>query len=269
MSFTITESDPGQFLNPRVAVPSVSPETREIVNGERTAMAGQPWTAALGSPQPGTDLVKFLCGGSLVSASTVLTSAHCLDHLGPSPVVLLGQTDLAREEAGAQVRTVHSSLVHPDWSGSPNNDLALLHLDRPVTLSDRVSPVCLPSGSLTSTHGLISGWGRVYSGGPAVSELRTGEVEILSEGECQQAFPHLARTGGLLCARGLQSARSDLVTDACQGDSGGPLVTEDDLTGQWRLTGVVTAGRGCGYSQHPGVYVSVSHHLAWIQRNIQ
>ena len=263
-----TGNDPSEFLNPRVSSPASSDttEVRAIVNGERTAKASQPWTVALGNLQPGTERVQFVCGGSLVSLTSVLTSAHCLDHLGGHTVVLLGQTDLAREEAGTQVRTVQSSLVHPDWSGSAQHDLALVYLDSPVTPTDRVRPVCLPAPSHTASRGLISGWGRLYSGGPAVSELRTGEVEILTAGDCLHMFPHLARAGGVLCARGLQTGRSSLATDACQGDSGGPLVTEDDITGLWRLAGVVTAGKGCG--QYPGVYVSVRHHLDWIHQHL-
>ena len=254
----------GEYLSPRYSGPQT--EVRAIVNGERTARASQPWTVALGSLQPGTDLVDFVCGGSLVSLTSVLTSAHCLDHLGARPVVLVGGRDLSREESGSQARSVERSLVHPDWSGSPQHDLALLVLDTPVTVSDTVRPVCLSSSTHTSSLGLISGWGRLSAGGPAVSSLRTGEVEILTAGECEEMFPHLATGGGVLCARGTQRARTGLTTDACQGDSGGPLVTEDQETGQWSLAGVVTAGRGCG--QYPGVYVSVSQHRDWINQHI-
>ena len=162
----------------------------------------------------GTEQVQFVCGGSLLSSLTVLTSAHCLDHLGPNTKVLLGQTDLAREEAGAQLRGVRASLVHPDWSGSPQHDLAILHLDSPVRLTDSVRPICLPrSDSQHRPHqfGVISGWGRTFSGGPASSHLQTGQVEILQHSDC----PHRPHQD-LLCARGLPTARSQLTTDACQ-----------------------------------------------------
>ena len=274
----------------------ISPRSGEvagIVSGERAVTASQPWTAALGSLVGETGEVQFVCGGSLLSSSSILTSAHCLarlDSLGEETKVLLGQTDLAREEAGAQVRGVRASLLHPGWSGSPHHDLAILQLDRAVRLTDSVRPICLPTSESDSQDrhsqvGVISGWGRNYSGGPASSHLQTGQVEILPQSDCPHLLPHLPRQD-LLCARGLPTARSELTTDACQvrslgggewpgsyvelqGDSGGPLATEDDISGLWRLTGVVTAGRGCGDSQNPGLYVSVSHHLDWIKQNIQ
>ena len=286
LAFNTEEAEPGETVSS-----VISPRSGDvvgIVSGERAVTASQPWTAALGSLLAGTEQVQFVCGGSLLSSLSVLTSAHCLDQLGANTKVLLGQTDLAKEEGGAQLRDVRASLVHPGWSGSPQHDLAILQLDRPVVLTHTVRPICLPPSDgqhRPQQFGVISGWGRTFSGGPATSHLQTGQVEILPHSDCRHLLPHLAHQD-LLCARGLPTARSQLTTDACQvcqcwpldnpgnyvelqGDSGGPLVTEDDISGLWRLTGVVTAGRGCGDSQNPGLYVSVSHHLDWIKQNIQ
>ena len=186
-----------------------------------------------------------MCGGSLLSPLTLLTSAHCVRHLANHSLVLLGQTDLGGGEGGeeggeeggrAQLRRVRASILHPGWTGTPRNDLALLLLDSPVRLTDSVRPICLPESPQPPRppqYGVISGWGRTSSGGPASSHLQSGQVEILSQEECRHLLPHLPHQqteGDLLCARGLPTGRSELTTDACQvshaGEPGGSNITE-------------------------------------------
>lgn len=54
--------------------------------------------------------------------------------------------------------------------------------------------------------------------------------------------------------------------DACQGDSGSPLVAEED--GNFVLTGIVSAGIGCGSKVYPGIYTRVSSYVPWILENM-
>ena len=73
----------------------------------------------------------------------------------------------------------------------------------------------------SSRYGVISGWGRLYSGGPRVAKLQSAVVDILEDGDCEAAYPHIFnRTNppaDLLCGRGLElMGRSGLVTDSCQ-----------------------------------------------------
>ena len=91
--------------------------------------------------------------------------------------------------------------------------------------------------------GTVSGWGRLYSGGPTSPELQFINVEILDTAECHNIYPHIVGSDTLLCGRGtddVPEARSGLVADACQGDSGGPLVVTDADTGLSRIVGIVT-----------------------------
>ena len=57
-----------------------------------------------------------------------------------------------------------------------------------------------------------------------------------------------------------------LMITLCQGDSGGPLVLDED--GIQHEVGVVSTGYGCGASQYPGIYSSVSQFLTWIMKEI-
>lgn len=47
-----------------------------------------------------------------------------------------------------------------------NNDIALVELSSPVLLSERVTPVCLPSDMEppVGTPCLVAGWGSLYEG---------------------------------------------------------------------------------------------------------
>ena len=58
---------------------------------------------------------------------------------------------------------------HPSYgSATPiDNDFAIIKLDSPVSFSERVTPVCLPSASTNydSNVATVTGWGTLSSGG--------------------------------------------------------------------------------------------------------
>ena len=79
---------------------------------------------------------------------------------------------------------------------------------------------------------------------------------------CLLLVPSTSLTLDMMCAQALRSG-----TDTCTGDSGGPLFRQgiseqDDL-----LIGITSWGIGCA-QDYPGVYTSVSHHIAFIKNTI-
>ena len=57
---------------------------------------------------------------------------------------------------------------HPSYSASAfDNDFAIIKLASPVSFSDRVSPICLPSTSTNYDNKVatVTGWGTLSSGG--------------------------------------------------------------------------------------------------------
>ena len=168
--------------------------------------------------------------------------------------VLVGQEDLSinPSEAGGEERRVSRLILHPNYtrlSSSPrklSSDLALLELDQPVTISDSIMPICLPpafsdtdliqprsniprfindkfptsSSNLHFRIGIVSGWGRLYSGGPTSPQLQSASVEILDQEECHTKYPDVVDNDTVLCATGESktdlSSRSNLVPDSCQ-----------------------------------------------------
>ena len=97
-----------------------------------------------------------------VAHCLVLTAGHCMQINQPlkSVNVYLGRH--FRSSGGIKYR-VDKATFHPGFDGMMSFDLLLLRLDRAVTFSATISPVCLPSGPEDSpspgTEVLASGWG--------------------------------------------------------------------------------------------------------------
>ena len=100
----------------------------------------------------------------------------------------------------------------------------------------------------TGSLSVVSGWGRLSSGGIIPSQLQAVEVYITSRAECDSAYADFGGiTVNMICA-GVPGGGKD----ACQGDSGGPLVVDG------QLVGIVSWGIGCAQADYPGVYSNVA-----------
>jgi len=159
-------------------------------------------------------------------------------------------------------RSVSQIIPHPSYdAGTERNDIALLKLSSPVTVSATVLPVCLPppNPKYTNQNAWVTGWGTTSSGGSSPNTLREVQIKVLSNTACKSAYSNAAITDSMLCA-------SAPGKDSCQGDSGGPLVIKD-AGGNYDQIGVVSWGYGCANSRYPGVYTRVNNYLDWIKDN--
>lgn len=215
-----------------------------IVGGQETRIEQVPYLVYL--RQRGS----FLCGGSLISASCVLSAAHCVYEAQPKDYTVHAGASRLAEEAPV-VRSVAAFHISPDYA--PNNfdmDVAILQLAEAVPLAAgqvATIPVCRTPPT-ANAYVRISGWGVTREGArdPA-AQVRSTLVRVLTQRECQLAYAGQAQlSDSMLCAaiRG--------VRDSCSGDSGGPLV----YRGQ--VCGIVSWGFGCARLAYPGVYTSVA-----------
>lgn len=115
--------------------------TSRIVGGE-TATAGT-WSWAVSISIAGT----YLCGGSIISSSWVITAAHCVHAFTASPITIYAGS--LQRFVGTQTRTASRVIVHSSYNPSTyDNDIALLQLASPLNMSDPyVRTICLPSVS--------------------------------------------------------------------------------------------------------------------------
>jgi secreted trypsin-like serine protease len=171
------------------------------------------------------------CGGSLISASYVLTAAHCtVGRTRESIQVLVGDHSFSVTGDGEQFINVQSIVIHPLYN--PANfwayDYSILRLVRPVTVpSPTTGVICLPPDTKQTFVGTtltVSGWGLTSGGGFQSPALKSTVLTGISNENCLLYYG----TGSIgpwhICAIGNTTGSS-----ACNGDSGGKFTTEQYL----------------------------------------
>ncbi|XP_028391429.1 uncharacterized protein LOC114516215 [Dendronephthya gigantea] len=229
-----------------------------------------PWQVAIFKPME----VTVKCGGSLIGDQWVLTAAHCV--LDPDTKehfqrmkVKLGTYNSEHDENSRGVqeiyvnKTVHNH--HYNWINH-SSDIAILKLEKKVSITKYVHPVCLPKTRrrkrLTRPRqtGVFVGWG-----GNQDSNLRQITLPVVGLKECKKAYQEnrYAVTNKMLCAgfqkrgRGFQEK-----------DSGGGFVflEEGKRKNRWVLGGIASW-------RHPksikySVFTDVTKHINWIVNTI-
>ena len=109
-----------------------------IVGGENASSSTWGWAVSLNIED------IYLCGGSIISSSWVVTAAHCAAGFTASEYTIYAGSLI--RWSGTQNRSVSQIIVHPDYNPyTYENDIALLQLSSPLSMSDpNVSQICLP-----------------------------------------------------------------------------------------------------------------------------
>ncbi|XP_045124700.1 uncharacterized protein LOC123512380 [Portunus trituberculatus] len=236
-----------------------------------TEFGEYPWQAAI-LKRKDRDMM-YVCGAALIHSRYVLTAAHCVDGLNPADLkVRLGEWDVAAKSEfykHLEMR-VTGLYTHPDfYAGNLNNDLAVLRLESYVDFAHNphITPICLPEEGAQYHHRCYAtGWGKDGFGteGEFSHVLKEVEVPMVSSEECTQRLRQTRLGSQFNLHEGNLCAGGEPGRDTCEGDGGGPLVCAGP-EGAMELAGLVSWGIGCGHPGVPGVYVRVSHYLAWIR----
>jgi len=239
-------------------VKGASTPSSHIVNGQPASECEWRWQAQLRNGYA-------FCGGTLLTPEWVLTAAHCVRK--PNFDVRFGDFNTSDNSGNEQTRRAVQVFRHPSYSvHTSSHDLALVKLDRPVTINECVGTVCLPTPGAdvpADSKCWITGWGTLSSGGSTPTILQEAEVGIIGNDDCVKEFGY-DRTDiddSMMCAQG--QTEDGKITDACQGDSGGPLVCES--SGQWTVYGATSWGYGCAGRTYPGIWARVHKELDWVQ----
>ncbi|CAH1783865.1 unnamed protein product [Owenia fusiformis] len=206
-----------------------------------------------------------ICGAVLTDATWVTTAAHCVNADGYR-VIAGGQVRNSVDGTGnEQVVNVAQVIQHEDFDqdgsvGFPN-DIALLRLESPITLTAQRATIPVASGStdFANQNCIISGWGDTTPGdGVPATELRKATLPILSGDDCQdywlQSDPNMH-----ICIYDQSDNQG-----SCQGDSGGPMTCRE---GGNNVVAGVTSWGVVGCLGQPSVYVRTSNYRQWLCSN--
>ncbi|CAL8362160.1 unnamed protein product [Lota lota] len=232
-----------------------------VVGGGNAEKGAWPWIVSLHWRY------RHVCGATLIDPHWLVTAAHCVYgknvHVKLWSAVLGLHTQRDQSSPDVQLRGVDQIIINNQYNRlTKQADIAMMHLETPVNLTNVVQPACLPEGGEDPPAGrkcFIAGWGHDAEQGSPVDVLKEAQVPLVDRKQCQQQLPEYNITSSMLCAGFPEGG-----VDSCQGDSGGPLICEEN--NHWVLTGVTSFGVGCGRPQHPGVYARVSAFTPWLAR---
>ncbi|GAA0519224.1 serine protease [Saccharopolyspora subtropica] len=220
----------------------LSAKVPPIVGGQAAKITEFPWVVYL------TDLQgNQFCGGTIAKANKIVTAAHCVSGEEPEGVQVIAGRESKQSNDGT-VAKVTRIWVHPGYhNANSGSDIAVLTLDQelqqqPLEVASKADEQLYQPGK----NSTVLGWGATAEGGQASENLQKAEVPLVSDQDCQRAYPQY-RADAMVCA-GLPQGG----VDSCQGDSGGPLVVDG------KLAGIVSTGNGCARPNAPGIYTRVA-----------
>ncbi|KAH9509765.1 hypothetical protein Btru_045146 [Bulinus truncatus] len=244
--------------------------SNRISRGREAVFGSAPWHVILREVKKDTTF----CGGSLISADTVLTAAHCIDQFelifgypfNPVHIQIFVGTHHCSGQNGTlmQIKSYH---LHEQYNDTHyNNDVAILKLENPVQFNENVMPICLETPAFMEELlkpgllGVITGCGSQFNHGPAPAHLHEVQIPYVLPDICREraASVNINFTSGMFCAGYSRRMRGD----ACEGDSGGAYVIE--FSGRSVQAGIVSWGVGCDRENHYGYYTHVANYYHWI-----
>ncbi|KAJ1125648.1 hypothetical protein NDU88_004072 [Pleurodeles waltl] len=237
-----------------------------IVGGIDASSGQYPWQVSVSFH------ADHVCGGSLIDSSHVLSAAHCFpsDHDLKEYSITLGISSLAIPEDSMVTLRVSNVDVYPGYVEGGSGDIAVVTLERAVTLSDKIQPIALPCSETQFPVGMlctVTGWGNIHQtvSLPSPKTLQAAIVPLISRRTCKCLYKINPSSSSeqhevmpdMICAGYPNGAK-----DACQGDSGGPLSCK--VGDSYYQAGIVSWGDECGSPNRVGVYTQTSVYAAWI-----
>lgn len=221
-----------------------------------------PWTIDITSPQ------GVYCSGSLIHPRVVLTAGQCVLRGDKQDLKIragLWDRQANNDRLPYQERTVKKTIVHPGM-GIHRNDVALIILDEPFTLTSHIQTICLPPSNHAFANGTTcyaTGWGRTSIMGGLSQKMKRITLTTVDTDTCEKET-YWKMHNSVLCAVGHNG------NDTCSGDSGAPLVcrvNSDSASELYHQIGITSFGAAC-FAGVPGGYTNVAYGRDWIDEHM-
>ncbi|GFU43657.1 transmembrane protease serine 2 [Nephila pilipes] len=240
-------TDPDEELSPRV------------IGGRDASDREFPWMVALHYQG------RFVCSSFLITPKVLMTAAHC---------VVFGREPEEPKHYNAFTGTIHRDgpdtevkfteiIAHDQYGSGTEYDIALMKLDKPVSMNDNIQTVCLPTKDslYEDMTAQVIGWGVSEKGGrESAKVLQTATENVPTNSMCGFIYAIL----GIPVTKRHVCAGGESNKGICFGDSGGPLVAMNET--KPIAIGVASFGSylGCAAARVPAVYTSTAHYTDWI-----
>ncbi|KAH7467336.1 hypothetical protein KRP22_013238 [Phytophthora ramorum] len=236
-------------------------ERRLILGGTTVPKGKKTYYAGMRNSPEG----KNFCGGTLISATHVLTASHCISY--DIRWVSIGSHYNNGTDDGEQIKVV-SVMNHPNFTETLrfSNDFAILELEvastfKPAKLA-KADDSDFKAGAVVTTVGT----GRLTEGTTALAghELQRVDSKLITNEQCA-TDGQISVDDSMICVAG------QISKGYCDGDSGGPAFIEySDNDADDVVVGVVSwrnwrDGEVCGRGKSlPMVYSRISFARGWI-----
>nr|XP_029715113.1 serine protease grass-like [Aedes albopictus] len=165
---------------------------------------------------------------------------------------------------------VNEVIIHPGYKSRRKlNDIAILRLEKEVSFSESIRPICIPSRGRFELSSIPSRFCIVGGGQTRTNKvsdvLKYAEVSSLPIEKCKKIIPRFNVAVKLdetyVCTAGANQGNH------CNGYSGGPLQYKSKLSHRFVQHGVVSFGvAACEKPELPGVYTRVDQFASWIHQ---
>jgi len=269
-----------------------------IIGGRKAKENSHPWIARLVR-----GCAAGLCAGALISRRHVLTAYHCTfnkndktwnplkgpcDHSDRKRLAIFGLHTFNLDKISEYEKTGKSdSFIVPVIDiKTPRNyllrrepdeshDFAMAILEREITFTDSVRPICIPRQDMEfgGTKAIAAGWGRYTVGKKGRGKKgTTSNMQSLNLMEVELRVSKKRYNHYQMFGTKVRNKKGE-VADPCSGDSGGPLIWKSRAP-RFVLIGTVQgSGFNCITGHYTmfegsdnGVWNKVSAHSDWIKK---
>ena len=244
--------------------PSAESIAGRLAGGDGAASGSQPWVAILYNSH-----VKSSCTASIISPRWLLASYNCLHikdrSLSNKDWVAYAGGSMFDKNPDTQMRSVRTIVPYPQVKYNQllyTHDIALVELQNPLQLTNKVGAICLPEKNVESQQICVTaGWGFSNPGETNFSQFYL-LVPLMDLSLCNSTKHYAGKVGEDSICAGFTDSKSP-----CYNDEGSPLMCSNENS-VWELQGVLSYHSNCGRGHHPSVFSSISHVRSWIKRTV-